>query len=98
VHNQEINEYPEDFKAEFLRVSGWIRAMRGQYGKRLIIRLVDQQSPAGMWKILRYRLRRFPAFLVDGVERVAGWEGDPDGAVNRALSRRAVIVSGSPQP
>ncbi|MBP1779323.1 MAG: hypothetical protein H6Q86_5334, partial [candidate division NC10 bacterium] len=25
MHTQEINEYPEDVKAEFLRVSEWIR-------------------------------------------------------------------------
>ncbi len=92
MHNQEINEYPEDVKAEFLRVSEWIHAMRVKYSGRLVIRLVDPHSPAGMWKVLRHRIRRFPLFLVDGVERVVGWEGDPDEAVSRALSRRAAIV------
>ena len=95
MHNQEINEYPEDVKAEFLRVSDWIRAVRSRYGNRVRIRLVDPHSPSGMWKVLRHRLRRFPAFLVGGIERVVGWEGDPDGAVNRALSRQTAIASES---
>jgi hypothetical protein len=89
VHTQEINQYPEDIKAEFLRVSDWIRTVRGQYGSRVLIRLVDPHSPAGMWKVLRHRIRRFPAFLVDGAERVVGWEGDPDAVVNRAVARHA---------
>jgi hypothetical protein len=92
VHNQEINEYPEDVKAEFLRLSEWILAMRTRYGRQLVIRLVDPHSLAGMWKVLRHRIRRFPSFLVDGVDRVVGWEGDPDGAVGRAVSRRAATV------
>ena len=88
MHNQEINEYPENVKADFLRLSDWIRAMRSRHGDRLAIRLVDPQSPVGLWRILRHRIRRFPTFFVDGEERIVGWEGDPDGALERALARR----------
>jgi len=89
VHTQEINEYPEDIKAEFLRVSEWIRAARKRHGNRILIRLVDPQSLGGMWKVLRNRIRRYPTFFVDGAERVVGWEGDPDAVVARAVSRRS---------
>jgi len=88
VHTQEINQYPEDIKAEFLRVSEWIRAARKRHGNRIVIRLVDPQSLGGMWKVLRNRIRRYPTFFVDGAERVVGWEGDPDGVVVRAVARR----------
>jgi hypothetical protein len=88
VHTQEINEYPEAIKAEFLRVSEWIRAARKRHGNRIVIRLVDPQSLGGMWKVLRNRIRRYPTFFVDGAERVVGWEGDPDAVVARALMRR----------
>ena len=88
MHTQEINEYPEDVKAEFLRVSEWIRAARKRHGNRIVIRLVDPQSLGGMWKVLRNRIRRYPTFFVDGAERVVGWEGDPDAALTRALVRR----------
>jgi hypothetical protein len=98
VHTQEINEYPEDIKAEFLRVSEWIRAARKRHGNRILIRLVDPQSLGGMWKVLRNRIRRYPTFFVDRVEWVVGWEGDPDGAVNRALSRQTAIASESSRP
>jgi hypothetical protein len=88
VHTQEINEYPEDVKEEFLRVSGWIRAVHSRYGNRVMIRLIDPQSPSGIWKVLRHRIRRFPAFLVDGTEWILGWEGNPDGAVSQAVAGR----------
>lgn len=87
VHTQEINEYPEEFKADYLQLSDWIRKTRKTYGERVVVRLVDAQSLLGMWKVLRHRIRRFPTFFVDGAERIVGWEGDPDGAVRRAHSR-----------
>jgi hypothetical protein len=88
VHTQEINQYPEDVKAEFLRLSEWIRAARKLHGARVLIRLVDPQSVSGMWKALRHRIRRYPTFFVDGTERIVGWEGGPDAALARALARR----------
>jgi len=88
VHTEEINQYPEDVKAEFLRLSEWIRAARKLHGARVLIRLVDPQSVGGMWKALRHRIRRYPTFFVDGTERIVGWESDPDAALARALARR----------
>jgi len=88
VHTQEINEYPEDVKAEYLRLSEWVRQTRKTYGPRVEVRIVDPQSLGGFWKVLTHRIRRFPAFFVGGRESVVGWEGDPDAAVRRALAAR----------
>ncbi len=87
MHTQEINEYPEEIKAEYLRLSEWIRSTRSRYGSRVLVRLVDPQSLGGMWKVLRHRIRRFPTFFVDGGEKIVGWEGDPDGMLERAFAR-----------
>ncbi len=57
----------------------------------MVVRLVDPQSLGGMWKVLRHRIRRFPTFFVDATERIVGWEGDPDAAVQRALARTDAI-------
>ncbi len=91
MHTQEINEYPEEIKAEYLRLSEWIRNTRGRYGSRVLVRLVDPQSLGGMWKVLRHRIRRFPTFFV-GDEKITGWEGDPDGTLERALKRSQAAV------
>ncbi len=92
VHTQEINEYPEEIKAEYLRLSEWVRERRKTHGQRLVVRIVDPQSLGGFWKVLKHRIRRYPTFLMDGGERVVGWEGDPDGALNRALARQSARV------
>ena len=91
MHTQEVNEYPEEVKAEYLRLSDWVRATRKTYGPRVVVRIIDPQSLGGFWKILRHRIRRFPTFFIDGGERLVGWEADPDGAIAR-------IVAGAPTP
>jgi len=94
VHTEEINEYPEDLKAEYLRRSEWVRDTRKIHGQQVVVRIVDPQSLGGLWMVLRHRIRRFPTFFVDGAEKIVGWEGNPDGAVRRALARRAAPVPG----
>jgi hypothetical protein len=87
VHNQEINEYPEEIKAEFLRLSDWVRAVRKSYGEQVVVRVIDPQSLGGFWKALRHRIRRYPTFFIGGGERLVGWEADPDAALTRILGR-----------
>jgi hypothetical protein len=57
-----------------------------------VVRIVDAQSLGGMWNVLRHRIRRFPTFLLNDGEKIVGWEGNPDGAVRRALTREADVV------
>ena len=75
----------------------WVKEMRQTHGDQVVIRIVDPQSLFGFWRVLRNRIRRFPTFFVDGSERVVGWEGKPEVAVARALSRQAAVTtSGAP--
>ncbi len=87
MHTQEVNEYPEEVKAEYLRLSDWVRATRKTYGSRVVVRIIDPQSLGGFWKVLRHRIRRFPTFFIDGAERLVGWEADPDAALARIVGR-----------
>jgi len=79
-------------KAEYLRLSDWVRKTRQTHGQRVVVRILDPQSLAGFWKVIRHRIRRFPTFLMDGGERVVGWEGDPDGALKRVLAGQTAGV------
>jgi hypothetical protein len=74
VHNQEINEYPADLQDEYLRLSEWVRQTYRQYGAGVRIQIVDPQSLVGLWKHLRYGIRRYPTFIVDGRRKYTGWE------------------------
>jgi hypothetical protein len=68
------NEYPEDWKQAVGDLSDWIRTMSNLYRHRLKIRVIDAQSPRGLWMQLRHRLFRFPAFIVDKKRTYIGWD------------------------
>lgn len=70
----EMDEYPPDLKEEYTRLSDWIRELNRLYRHRLLIKLIDVQSPFGIYKSLRYRIRTYPTFIVEGKETYAGWD------------------------
>jgi hypothetical protein len=74
VHQKELDEYPADLKEEYTKLSDWIRELNGLYKHRLSIKLIDVQSPLGIYKSLRYRIRTYPTFIVEGKETYAGWD------------------------
>jgi hypothetical protein len=72
--HQEIDDYPPDLKEESTKLSGWIRELNRLYKHRLLIRLIDVPSPLGIYKSLRYRIRTYPTFIVEGKETYTGWD------------------------
>jgi hypothetical protein len=92
-HQKEINEYPSDLKEEYIKLSDWIRELRHLYKHRLLIKLIDIQSPLGIYKALRHRIRTYPTFIVEGKETYAGWdknhlEGLLDKYIKNSLSAK----------
>jgi len=69
-----MNEYPDDWKEAVDYLSEWIHEVSDLYRHRIRIRVIDAQSPMGFWKQLRYRLYRFPAFIVDKKGKYIGWD------------------------
>ena len=74
LRQKEMDEYPADLKEESRRLSDWIRELNRLYKHRLCIRLIDVQSPLGVYKSLRHRIRTYPTFIVEGRETYAGWD------------------------
>ena len=68
------NEYPDDWKQAVEYLSKWINEVASLYRHRIRIRVIDAQSPLGLWKQLRYRVFRFPAFIVDQKKTYIGWD------------------------
>jgi len=73
-HQREMDEYPPDLKEELSQLSEWIRELTRLYKHRLLIKLVNAQSPFGIYKSLRYRIRSYPTFIVEGKETYVGWD------------------------
>ena len=68
------NEYPEEWKQAVDYVSNWIHEITDLYRHRIHIIVIDAQSLAGIWKQIRYRLFKFPAFIVDKKLTYIGWD------------------------
>jgi len=73
-HQRETDEYPLDFKEEYAKLSDWIRELAELYKHRLFIKLIDVQSPLGIYKSLRHWIRKYPTFIVEGQETYTGWD------------------------
>ncbi|UCD71071.1 MAG: hypothetical protein JSW70_08725 [Syntrophobacterales bacterium] len=73
IHRRDVNEYPEEAKEEFLRLSDWIRELAELYRHRILIRVIDAQSPMGIFKSIRHRAWNYPAFIVERKDKYGGW-------------------------
>lgn len=68
------DEYPDDWKEAVNYLSKWINEIASLYKHRIRIKVIDAQSPLGLWKQLRHRVFRFPAFIVDEKRTYIGWD------------------------
>jgi hypothetical protein len=68
------NALPADLQAEYAAISDWALQAFDRYGDRLTVKVVDAASIEGLYKAVRHRARRFPSFIIDGRERIIGFE------------------------
>jgi hypothetical protein len=71
-----LEEYPPEWKEEFQRLTNTIFALADHYQDQVQIRVWDPRSLQGMLKSIRYGVRRYPTFIVDGNTKVTGWDID----------------------
>jgi hypothetical protein len=69
-----LDEYPKDWQDDYLRLTDWVYDFADRYGDRILIRVIDPQSPEGLFKSLRYWVRRYPTWVVNGKQRIVGWD------------------------
>lgn len=74
IHQKEMEEYPPDLKEEYTKLSDWIQELNHLYKHRVLIKLIDVQSPLGIYKSLRHWIRTYPTFIVEGKETYTGWD------------------------
>lgn len=74
MHQEELDQYPEDFKEDSARLANWVLDLAHRYRGQIQIRVIDPQSLQGFVKSVRYWVRKYPTFIVDGREKVTGWD------------------------
>ena len=70
------SEYPEEWKRAGDTLAQWIHRLTSVYRHRIRIRVIDAQSPVGLWKQIRHRVFHFPAFIVDKKHTYVGWDSE----------------------
>lgn len=73
-HERALDEFPPEWQEDFRRLSAWVLDLAARYGDRVSIRIWDPRSLQGLWKSIRYGVRRYPTFVVAGREKVCGWD------------------------
>jgi hypothetical protein len=63
-------------------LADWLFEITHQYGDQIQIQAIDPQSIEGFLKSLRYWIRKYPTFIVDGHEKLTGWD---KGALDRMI-------------
>ena len=92
-----LEEYPPEWQEDFRRLTDWVYELAGRYGERILVKVIDPQSPDGLLKSLRYRVRRYPTWIVDGKTRIVGWDRDGlEAALQRASQEGARAQTSQP--
>ena len=63
---------PPEMMQEYQSLSDWIRNTVKRYSGRVAFRVVDAASAEGVWKTLRYGVRKYPAFVIEGKDKLTG--------------------------
>jgi hypothetical protein len=90
VNKEALAEYPKDLREELRQLSDWIQEVIRLYKHRIRIRIIDAKSLPGIYKSLRYRFHKYPAFIVNREDVMAGWDREKlydilDAHIQRAL-------------
>jgi hypothetical protein len=81
-------EYPEDWKEAVEHLAAWIAEISRLYRHRILIRVIDAQSPVGLWKQIRHRVFKFPAFIVNKKKTYVGWNpGELESVIDEEVRR-----------
>jgi hypothetical protein len=79
--------FPEDLQREYVQLSDWAHQLVERHCGRVEVQVVDAASVEGVWKALRYRVRRFPALVLCGRAHPIGNDfAGADALVDRALA------------
>ena len=73
AHQEQLrNSLPPDLKQDYQHLSEWVHELTQKYCDQIAIRVIDAASIEGFIKTFRYRVRQYPALIVDRQTRFPG--------------------------
>ena len=78
LHQEQIaSSLPPDMLQDYRAIGDWVKRLFQVYCDRVEVKVVDAASLEGVWKTLRYRLRKYPAVIVAGQAKFSGADFNP---------------------
>ena len=71
-HARGLDDYPVEWQEQFTRLAEVIFDLARRYNNCVYFQLFDPHSIQGLVKSIRYKVRRYPTFILNGREKVVG--------------------------
>jgi len=68
-----LGEYPQDLIEEHQQLSTLVVELINRFRDGIVIHVIDPQSLPGIFKSIKYWVRKYPAFIIDEKELIVGW-------------------------
>lgn len=72
---------PPEMMQDYRNLSDWVINAAEHYGGRVVFKVIDAASLEGVYKSLRYGVRRYPAIVIEGKGKVIGADFTQAGAL-----------------
>jgi len=82
-----LGEYPQDLLKEHQQLSALVVELINRFRDGIVIHVIDPQSLPGIFKSIKYRVRKYPAFIIEGEELIVGWNR---AALDSAIESRSL--------
>jgi hypothetical protein len=93
VHKEQAREaLPDDLRDQFQDISNWVHDLAERFGDRIRVKIVDAASIEGVFKSLRYGVRKYPAVIVAGQDKHIGTDFQ---ALTPVIQKRVAAASAS---
>ena len=80
---------PPEMMQEYRNLSDWVINAAEHYGGRVVFKVIDAASLEGVYKSLRYGVRKYPAIVIEGKGKVIGEDFTQAGAM---IDQRLVLA------
>ncbi len=77
LHREQIeSSIPKDLMEPYRQLSDWVIQTAQAFDGRVVFKIIDAVSMEGVFKSLRYGVRRYPAIIIDGKDKITGFDMD----------------------
>jgi hypothetical protein len=73
IHEEQTqSSLPADLAQDYQRVSDWVRQIFRRHRDQVVVKIIDAASVEGLLKTVRYRVRGYPAVIIEGKSHFNG--------------------------